>query len=336
MSKYVITGGAGFIGSLLGKELIDEGHDITWMDDLSFGYLENIQDKTGSVPTNFIQGDICTQDMKPLFEGADAVFHFAAISALPVCQSEPGRAFDVNVGGTAKVLEACRQVGVPKVVFASTSAIYENNTNFPCGEDDDVAPSLIYAQTKLAAERLCRSFVDVYGMNVSMTRYYNVYGPHQDVRRKSPPFTAYVIRELLANRQQTLYSDGKQSRDYVHVQDVNRLNRPCVSHPAAKGQVFNVASGRSYSVNELYGLIATAVGTNMVPEFKSAKSFWDAYPALYKAAYPLQPEKLEAEVNKFSLGSTEKAERLIGWRTEISIEDGIRQTVERCRTILKA
>lgn len=333
MTKYVITGGAGFIGSLLGLELADEGHEVVWIDDLSFGCQENMM-HGDTIAAQFIKADVCETDMRRVFEGADAVFHFAAISALPVCQSQPGRAFDVNVGGTAKVLEACRQVGVPKIVFASTSAIYENNKNFPCREDDDVSPTLVYAQTKLAAERLCRAFVDVYGMNISMTRYYNVYGPHQDVRRKSPPFTAYVIRELLAGRRPVLHSDGKQSRDYVHVEDVNRLNRLCTSHPAAKGQVFNVASGQSYSVEALYNHIARTIGTDLKPEYRPARAFWDAYPELYNAPFPLSRDRLEAEVNKFSLGSTEKASTLIGWRAEIGIEEGLRQTVARCRDIL--
>lgn len=333
MAKYVITGGAGFIGSLLGFELIAEGHEIVWVDDLSGGYIENIT-RDGVIPARFVEGDVCKLDLRPLLEGADATFHFAAISALPVCQSEPGRAFDINVGGTARVLEACRQVGVGKIVFASTSAIYENNKTFPCKEDDPVAPTLVYAQTKLAAENLCRGFVATYGMNISMTRYYNVYGPHQDVRRKSPPFTGYVVRELLAGRRPVLHSDGTQSRDYVHVEDVNRLNKLCVGHPAARGQVFNVASGKAYSVNDLYNLIAAATGNHLTPEFRPARVFWDAYPVLYNAAFPLKPEKLEAEVNKFSLGSTEKAAALIGWRAEVSIEAGIRSMVARVREIL--
>jgi UDP-glucose 4-epimerase len=335
MAKYVITGGAGFIGSTLGLELAAEGHDVVWIDDLSFGCLDNMT-VNGKIAAPFIKGDVCTLDLRPIFEGTDAVFHFAGISPLPVCQCQPGRAFDVNVGGTAKVLEACRQVGVAKIVFASTSAIYENNKTFPCQEDDAVAPTLVYAQTKLAAERLCRAFVDVYGMNISMTRYYNVYGPHQDVRRKSPPFTGYVIRELLAGRQPVLHSDGKQSRDYVHVADVNRLNRLCTTHPAAKGQVFNVASGKSYSVAELYGIIADIVGSDVKPVYRSARDFWDAYPELYNAAFPLSRDRLAAEVNKFSLGSTEKAASLIGWRAEIGIAEGLRQTVAGCREILAA
>ena len=154
------------------------------------------------------------------------------------------------------MLELSRQAGVRRVVVASTSAVYENNEHFPCREDDVVSPTLLYSVSKQQTEQLCRSYFNDYDMEVVVTRYYNVYGPQQDIRRKSPPFVGYVARELIAGRQPILHSDGEQRRDYVYVGDVIAMNIACMDHPKAPGQTFNVASGTSWSVNELYTIIA--------------------------------------------------------------------------------
>lgn len=331
--KVVITGAAGFVGSQLGYELSQEGYDVLLIDDMSFGYEHNLT-VNGKRFGTLVNADIVSDKLEPLFDGAYCVFHLAGISAVPVCQSEPGRAITVNVAGTAHVLEAARRVGVRRLVFASTSAIYENNTKFPCEEDDDVNPTLIYPISKLSAEKLCRAYIELYGMDIAITRYYNVYGPHQDIMRKSPPFVGYVIRELLAGRSPILHSDGRQERDYVFIDDVNELNKLCMLKSEAIGQIFNVASGRAYSVLEMFEIIAGLLDTSVKPTFRTSTQFWDAYPGLFQGKYPLDQSHISKEVDKFALGSTGKAQSVIGWTAKTSIQDGLEKNVNFARSLV--
>lgn len=331
--KVVITGGAGFIGSKLAQKLSREGYEVVVIDDLSGGYEDNLL-AGGEHFAKFVKADIRSQDIAPHFKGASFVFHLAAISALPVCQSEPGRAMEVNVAGTANVLEMSRRFGAGRVIFASTSAIYENNASFPCKETDPVNPHLMYSVSKFAAESVCHGFAKTYGMDVVITRYYNVYGPHQDVRRKSPPFVGYIIRELLNNRAPILHSNGEQKRDYVFIDDVNRINSLCMTHRDAPGKTFNVASGKAYSVNEMYSMVAKLLKSSIKPVFREPAKFWDKYPELYGGRYGIREENLESEVNKFTLGSTENAKRVLGWEAKTPIESGLAETVEHAKKIL--
>jgi nucleoside-diphosphate-sugar epimerase len=331
--KVVITGAAGFIGSRLAWRLHKEEYPLILIDDLSYGYETNlvVDDKNFA---SLIKKDIRSPDMAEYFEDADTVFHLAAISALPVNQSEPAKAISINVEGVTNVLEAARVAGVRRVVFASTSAIYENNTKFPCAESDPVSPRLIYSLSKWQGEKLCESYRILYGMEIAVTRYYNVYGPHQDIHRKSPPFVGYVIRELLKGCSPVLHSNGEQKRDYVFLEDVNALNIACMNHPNAAMETFNVASGAAYSVNEIYEIIAETIGTKIRPEFRSASRFWEKYPSLYEGKRPLSPHILEKEVDKFTLGDTKKASSVLGWTSSVSIRDGLRETIDYTRHAL--
>jgi len=330
----VITGAAGFVGSQLGWHLQRHNFDVRLLDNLKYGYLENLL-VYGKPYAPFHEMDIRDPGLATVFDGADTVFHLAAISALPVCQSQPMEAIDVNVAGTANVLEAARRAGVRRVIFASTSAIYENNTDFPCRENDDTDPTLLYSMSKKQAEMLCRGFASAYGMEVVITRYYNVYGPQQDIRRKSPPFIGYVIRELLAGRVPALHSDGEQRRDYVFVDDVNELNIACMMQPTAANRTINVASGKTYSVNEIYAQIIAVLGLDVQPEFRPAAKFWERYPELFDSKFPLDQKKLEDEVNKFTLGSTFEAKRVLGWEAATSMTDGLKSTVNHMSKLLK-
>jgi len=324
--KIVITGGAGFIGSELGFLLSKRDYDVVIIDDLSFGYKENLVRK-GKEFAKFILKDIREEGLEEHFKDAFCIFHFAAISALPVCQSEPGRAISINIAGTANVLEAARRAKARRVVFASTSAIYENNIKFPSEENDGVDPYLIYAVSKFSAEQLCKSFAKVYGMDIVITRYFNVYGPNQDIHRKSPPFTIYVIRELLNNRVPILHSNGEQKRDYVYIDDINSLNILCMEKSNIGGKIFNVASGKTYSVNEIYNIITNILKTNIKPIYKEASHFWDDYPQLMKG-YPIKREILQKEVDKFALGSNKRALEELEWQPLISMEEGIKKLIE--------
>lgn len=327
MSAILITGGAGFIGSQLAWKLLADGHQVTVLDDMSFGNEDNLILNGKQFPS-FIKDDIRSKSLKKHLEGIEYVFHFGGVSSLPVCQERPGYAIDVNVAGTANVLESARLNNVKRIVFSSTSAVYENNTVFPSTENQVVSPNLVYSLSKYQAELLCKSYSENYGLEIVTTRYYNVYGPHQDFKRKSPPMTGYILRELLENRRPVLYSDGTQKRDYVYVSDVNKLNILCMTHPNAVGETFNVASGQSYTVQEIYQELASALGSNLEPVYHSPLSFWDAYTQLYQSKYPFSKKRLKKEVLKFTQGSAQKADQLLGWKPRMSLKDGMKLTAE--------
>jgi nucleoside-diphosphate-sugar epimerase len=332
--KVVITGGAGFVGSNLGHTLNKKGYDVLLLDDLSFGHLDNIK-KNGKAIGTFKKIDIRTSELKDHFSDADFVFHLAGISTLPICQSEPVNSIDVNVTGTVNVLEAARKSKVKRVIFASTAGVYENNTKFPCEEEDLTEPSLTYTLTKSFCEKLCKSYFKLYGLETCVTRYNNVYGPNQDIKRISPPFVAYVIREVLQNKQPVFHSDGNQQRDYVYIDDVNELNFRCMTNPNAINQIFNVSSGKVFSVNEIYLIIASLLNSKIKPIFRNSQSFWDKYPSLFKGSHVINKKWIEKEVDKFALSSTEKAEKLLNWKATTSMEDGLKQTIEFTQKLLK-
>ncbi len=284
--KVAITGGAGFVGSNLGYMLDKQGYDVLLLDNLSYGHLDNLKKNKESFGT-FKKIDIRTPDLKNYFLDVDYVFHLAGISTLPVCQSEPLNSIDINVAGTVNVLEAARLTNVKRVVFASTAGVYENNTKFPCKEDDLTNPSLTYTLTKSFCEKLCHSYYKLYGLETCITRYNNVYGPNQDIHRTSPPFVAYVIKELLQNKQPVFHSNGNQKRDYVFIDDVNTLNLSCMTNSNAINQIFNVSSGKVFSVNEIFKIIASILKTNLKPIFRESQLFWDKYPSLFEGNYSL-------------------------------------------------
>ena len=323
--RIVITGGAGFIGSQLGYKLHQEGNEVVLVDDMSFGYEDNLSIEGATFGT-FIKADIRKKEMFDILKNTDTVFHFAGISALPVCQENPYYAIDVNVAGTANVLEAARINNVRRVVFASTSAIYENNTDFPTRENDPVSPYLIYSTSKLQAELLCKSYYKTYGLGVAIIRFFNVYGPHQDFKRLSPPLTSYLIKCFMKGEQPVLHSSGTQKRDYVFVDDLNRLNMLCMNHPNAPGNIFNAASGKSYSVIEIYETLASAFKTEIKAIFQPASKFWDRYPKLFEGSMPFPTSLLEKEVNKFSLGDTSHTEKTISWMAKIDLKEGMERT----------
>ena len=176
---------------------------------------------------------------------------------------------------------------------------------------------------------LIQSYAAVYDIDAVILRFFNVYGPHQDYRRTSPPLTSYLVRELLNQRTPILHSDGEQSRDYVFVEDLLRLCMLCIHSPKAKGEVFNVASGAPISVNGIYKIIAKAMDDSAIkPIYHNASSFWKRYPLLFKGQKPIKSSILEHEVNKRTVGSYAKAEKLLGWKPQVTMEEGLNQMVK--------
>lgn len=330
MGKILITGAAGFIGSQLAYALWKRGENAVLLDDFSYGKEDNLIFPEHDFREEILREDIC--DAGALFELCekerfDYVYHIAAVTPLPDCQIDPGRALTVNVAGTANVLEAVRRFGAKKVIFASTSAVYENCVIFPTREEDAVPPHLIYSEGKYAAEQLCKSFADVYGMNVTILRFANVYGPHIDCLRKQPPVAGYLIREFFNGRPPVLHDSGEQRRDFIYVDDLIDL-----ALRVREGEGFdciNVSSNTTHSINEMSDVIARAMGReDLRPVYTDSAHYWKRYPALYEGAYPIHEEILKAEVVKHTCCDNTRAKERYGWSPRVSFEDGLRRTVE--------
>jgi nucleoside-diphosphate-sugar epimerase len=323
--RILITGGAGFVGSQLGQRLVADGHEVTLLDNLSYGHLDNLL-LNGRPFGRFACRDIRDPATADLYEGVDCVFHLAGIAALPACQLDPREAYDVNVAGTGAVLEAARRAGVRRIVFSSTSAVYERSKATVFSEDIPIAPDLVYACTKQAAEALCRAYALNYGLDILVCRFFNVYGPHQDILRSSPPFTSYVARELANDRSPVLFNSRRDvRRDYVHVDDVVELLKRAMGdggHFAA--EVFNVCTGVGYSVPELYDAFKGVSGKDIEATYRHAAEFWDRYHDLYRGRFPLSRERVIEEVYKSAVGSSAKAQVILGWRAQLDLVAGIR------------
>lgn len=332
MAKILITGGAGFIGSQLGNNLDKQGHEVILLDNMSFGHEDNLV-IDGKKFGTFILDDIRNKSLFEHTKGVDYVFHFAGIAPLPNCQEDPYEAVEINVAGTANVLEASRVNGVKRVIFASTSAIYENNDLFPCKEEDEVYPDLVYATTKLQCEHLCNAFTNSYGMDIVCLRFFNVYGPHQDFKRKQPPLIGYLIKEFMTGGTPILHSDGNQKRDYVYVDDLLEICNIVMSHDKAPGNIFNVSSGIPVSVRDIVDEISSNFEKVSIPTYRSADLFWEKYPNLFQGKYPLKMERLNKEVNKYSKGCVIKSSEILGWKAKTSLKEGFKNTVEYAKQL---
>lgn len=330
MSKILITGAAGFIGSQLAYKFWKEGEAVTLLDDFSYGKEDNLFFDDHVFTDEILRMDIRDVDaMEKLFREStfDYVYHIAAVTPLPDCQTMPEYAMDVNVRGTVIVLELARRYGVKNVVFASTSAVYENCTVFPTKEDDVVQPTLIYSTSKIMGEQLCKSYVDAYGMNATVLRFANVYGPHIDCLRTQPPVAGYIIRELFMDRPVELHSDGNQRRDFVYVDDL--LNLASLVRDNQGFDVFNVSTGETHSINEMCDIIKKLMNKEETEvRYLETSHYWYRYPKLYEGAYPINPEIMDHEVLKHTECSNEHAFERFGWKPETDFEDGLKNTVE--------
>ncbi|PYT59048.1 MAG: hypothetical protein DMG35_15705 [Acidobacteria bacterium] len=296
--RVLVTGAAGFVGSNLTKHLLDRGYSVIGIDDLSAGTQENVADRV-----EFHRKDIRDPVIYPLFEGVDAVFHLAAKSCLTDCLDHPVEAASVNVLGTVNVLEAARKGGVHKFIYADTSAEYEGIDSFPTKEDK-IRPIGVYAASKHGGAALCESYRALYGMNVTLLRYFNVYGPAQDWRRVVPPVMSAFIIRMLQGERPIIYGTGEKRRDFIYVDDVNDLHLLVLEDPRSNGKIFNAGTGTNYSINEVYALIEGILKTGLRPTYE-----------------PDLPG--EAQI---TLADTSEAKAL-GWKPRISIREGLERSI---------
>lgn len=330
--NILITGGAGGIGSTLALLLTQKGHKVIAYDNLNNGYVENLKEN-GDFFCQLKEGDI--RDTKNLQntivkQKIEKVIHLAAITALPVAESDPLECLNVNVAGTASVLKAAKSVDA-QVIVASTSAIYEHNdrSEAPFKETIEVKPRLMYPLSKKLMEEVVLAFNDNYGIDYTLLRFFNVFGPRQDIHRKSPPLINYIVREVKNGRDPIFYSDGKQQRDYVHVDDVVTMIEKCMTDTKALGKTFNLCTGTLTSVRDIISFAEKAFDMKIYHSFLPAKEFWLDYNELHTGLKPIKKSVLEHEVNKFALGSNELAKQTIGWQPNTNIEELMIQTMRK-------
>jgi len=320
--NILITGGAGGIGSTLAYRLHTFGHTVHIVDNLSNGYMENI-DRGGTDWRTFHNMDIRDTDALEYIlklKGIEYVIHLAAITSLPECEINPQECISVNVGGTASVLNAIRNNAVKRMVFSSTSAVYENNSETPFTEDMTVAD-------------LIMSHRNNYGMNCVILRYFNVFGPRQDIHRKSPPLINYLVREFMNDRAPILHSDGNQQRDYVHIDDVCLATDLAMDNPAMNGNIYNVCTGTTLSVREIVNIVKSTLGSEIEPIYRDADKFWDTYPSLFYGKYSLARSRMEKETNKYSVGSSEQIQKVIGSEPDKNMHKLISQVANKIKEV---
>jgi len=304
----VVTGVAGFVGSNLAKRLLHRGYSVIGLDNLSAGTLDNLDHRI-----KFHNVDICSPEIYPLLEGADAVFHLAAKTSLVDCLSDPLEAANINVVGTLNVLEAARKAKVQKFVYADTSAEYEGIYVFPTREEW-IRPIGVYAASKQGGATFCDSYRNLYGLNVTIVRYFNVYGPAQDWRRVIPPVMSSFIIRMLRGERPVIYGTGEKRRDFIYVDDVNDLHLLILEDDRSEGKVFNIGSGVNFSVNEIYRLIEEILKTGLHP--------------IYKPDLPGEAEITLADLT---------ASKSLGWEPRVDIGEGLNRTIEYLRSrVLKA
>ncbi|HAU30891.1 MAG TPA: GDP-mannose 4,6-dehydratase [Desulfotomaculum sp.] len=256
--RVLVTGGAGFIGSHMVEELY-QNNEVIIIDDLSTGKLKNIEPFLKNKRVQFINGSITDLPLlQTAFQGADYIFHEAAVTSVPRSINDPVINNDVNITGTLNVLIAARDNKVKKVVYASSSAVYGNNPNLPLKEEYAPDPLSPYALSKLTGEYYCNIFPEIYGLPAVSLRYFNVYGPRQDPDSQYAAVIPIFIRKILADERPVIYGDGEQTRDFVFVKDVVQANI-LAALSEVMGPV-NVGAGKTTSINKLVGILIKITG----------------------------------------------------------------------------
>ena len=297
--NILITGVAGFIGSNLADMLLKKNFNVIGIDNLSYGVLEQIPRGV-----DFHNKDIRNQDIHQLFTDIDCVFHLAAKNSLIDCENNPSETLDINVNGTKNIFDAAQKKNVRKVIYAESSAVYEGSQNLPSNESD-VAPQSLYAKSKMATNVIANDFLQSHGLISTGLRYFNVYGPKQDYRRTIPPvFSAFIIK-LLQKKAPTIYGDGSKKRDFVYVDDVNNFHLMCIDNHKTNNEVFNIGSGKNYSIKDIYEQIRLILGSDISPLFEANFDF-------------------EAQEN---LANIDKA-KLIGWNPKTDLNSGLKKSID--------
>ncbi|OGZ77137.1 MAG: hypothetical protein A3G45_00510 [Candidatus Staskawiczbacteria bacterium RIFCSPLOWO2_12_FULL_37_15] len=293
--KYLVTGGAGFIGSHLVDKLIELGHDVVVIDNLSTGNLKNLNPKA-----NFFKEDVCDfEKISPIFNGVDYVFHLAAIPRVPLSIEDPVNTSKVNVLGTVNVFKAAVDSKVKRVVFASSSSIYGAQEKLPLVENMSPNPLSPYGLQKLIGEQYAKMFVSLFKIQIVCLRYFNVYGPRIDFNSDYSLVLGKFLKLKSQNKPFTIYGDGEQTRGFCFVEDVVDANiKASESSKIKGGEVINIGQENSYSINYLAGLLGGEV------------------------------QYFEARIGdlRHTQADTTLAQNLLSWKPNVDFKDGVNIT----------
>jgi len=304
--KYLITGGAGFIGSHIARALLAQGEDVRVLDNFSSGRRENLK----GLDVELIEGDL--RDASCVTEavrGVNIIFHEAAFVSVPESMEKPQECFDVNVTGTSILFAAARKAGVQRAVIASSAAVYGDSDAYPLSEESPLRQLSPYATSKRVDEMYAELFTQQFGLEVAALRYFNVYGPRQRPDSMYAAAVPIFIRRMLDGKPITVFGDGGQTRDLINVRDVVQANLLASQHPAAPGQIFNVCTG---------------VETRLL----------DLLDILYEI-FPNAPKHVHAEPRAGdiyrSIGTPKKIMEALGFKPQVSLADGLYEAVEVMR-----
>ena len=308
MAQYVVTGGAGFIGSHLSEELVRRGHRVRVADSLITGKRSNLAHIKG---VEFVEGDMADLDFaRKAVEGAEYVLHQAAIPSVPRSVKDPLTSNRANVDGTLNALLASRDAGVKRLVFAASSSAYGDTPTLPKHEQMPTNPLSPYALQKVIGEEYLRMFTRLYGLETVSIRYFNVFGPRQD---PSSPYSGVIsvfATALLENRSPTIFGDGGQTRDFTYVANVvDGVLRACEA-PQASGEIINVATGGRISLNQLFEEMRKLIGADVQPIYAEGRA---------------------GDVRD-SQADIAKAQQILGYKPIVSFEEGLKKTVDWYRT----
>jgi UDP-glucose 4-epimerase len=271
--KYLVTGGAGFIGSNIVSELLRQGQQVVVLDNFATGKRENILPLMKNENLTMIEGDLRSfHIVRSAVKGVDYILHQGALPSVPRSINDPITSNDVNILGMLNILEAAKEFGVKRVVVASSSSIYGNSESLPKVETMPINPMSPYALTKYAQERYCQIFSQIYGLETVALRYFNVFGPRQDPTSQYSAVIPKFIRLIMADKEPVIYGDGSQSRDFTFVENNVWANIQACTAPKAAGEVINIACGERYTLIELVQMINEILGKNIEPKFETDRA----------------------------------------------------------------
>ncbi len=312
--KYLVTGGAGFIGSHIVQSLLEQGAYVRALDNFSTGKRENLAELTRRFKGDQLQvleGDVrAAASVDEAVRGVDVIFHEAAFVSVPQSMNEPQTCFDINISGTSLLFEAARKAGVRRAVVASSAAVYGESEALPLVEETPLQPKSPYAVSKRVNEMYAELFTGIFGFEVVALRYFNVYGPRQRPDSMYAAAVPIFARRLLDNKSVTVFGDGGQTRDLINVRDIVRANLIASEHPNAAGKIFNICTGVETRLLDLLDVIYELLPNAPTHELAAARA-GDIYR---------------------SVGSPQKAADVIGFHAQVSLGDGLKDVIDWMRT----